>query len=300
MSFVGPSPRPTNGPQAHTWLTSHHDTYTQISPSNFNLNGKSVLVAGASKGIGRTTALRYAMAGCSKIAIGARSDLSPLSQDIKTAANLAGHPEPLVLPLVLDVTSNESVQAAAAAVAEAFSDSLDILIANAGCSERWVPIGETDPLEWWRTFEVNVQGLYLVTRHFLPFVLKSDTKTLICVSSIGAVQVTPGAAAYQVAKLAASRFVEFVDQEYHSQGVIALSVHPGGVATELGKMMPEAYHQFLIDSPELAGDSMVWLGAQRREWLAGRYVHVNWDVEELEARKEEIVEKDLLKFRLVL
>ena len=62
--------------------------------------------------------------------------------------------------------------------------------------------------------------------------------------------------------------------------------------------MPEAFHSNLVDTPELCGDSMVWLTAERRDWLAGRYVSVNWDVKELLQKREKIVESDLLKVRM--
>ena len=145
-----------------------------------------------------------------------------------------------------------------------------------------------------------MNGLYLVSHYFLPLLLKSPLKLLIAVSSIGAVNITPGASAYQVSKLAVSRLVEFLDQEYHTQGLIAISTHPGGVKTEMGTTMPEEYQVYLCDEPELPADHMVWLAAERREWLAGRFVLANWDVDELEAKRDEIVEKNLLKFALRL
>lgn len=68
--------------------------------------------------------------------------------------------------------------------------------------------------------------------------------------------------------------------------------------TELAKAMPKETHGILTDTPELAGDSTVWLTAVRREWLAGRYVSVNWDMEEFEKEKERVEKGDLLKFKL--
>ena len=62
--------------------------------------------------------------------------------------------------------------------------------------------------------------------------------------------------------------------------------------------MPEKMHSMLSDTPELAGDASVWLTAERREWLAGRYVSVNWDAKELLEKREKIVKDDLLKVRL--
>ena len=56
----------------------------------------------------------------------------------------------------------------------------------------------------------------------------------------------------------------------------------------------------LVDTPELAGDTIVWLAAGRKTWLTGRYVSCNWDMEELERKRDEIVKGDLLKFRLAV
>ena len=54
----------------------------------------------------------------------------------------------------------------------------------------------------------------------------------------------------------------------------------------------------LTDTPELAGDVMVWLTQTRREWLAGRYVSVTWDMPEFVSKQKEIVDGDLLKMRM--
>lgn len=105
---------------------------------------------------------------------------------------------------------------------------------------------------------------------------------------------------YQTSKLAVLRFGEFINAEYGNQGILCYGIHPGGVATELAKNMPKEMHGHLTDKPELAADTMVWLTAERREWLAGRYVAVNWDVDELLAKKEKIVNEDLLKVRLAV
>lgn len=55
-----------------------------------------------------------------------------------------------------------------------------------------------------------------------------------------------------------------------------------------------------MDSPELAGNTIVYLTQKRQEWLRGRYVNVEWDMDEFFAKKEEIVEKDLLRVRMAV
>ena len=56
----------------------------------------------------------------------------------------------------------------------------------------------------------------------------------------------------------------------------------------------------MIDTPDLCAGVVVWLTKGQREWLNGRYVSATWDVDELEAKREEIVEGDKLKLRMVV
>jgi len=143
-----------------------------------------------------------------------------------------------------------------------------------------------------------VKGQYLVTRAFLPLLLKGELKTIIGLTSIGATLLSPGASAYQTAKLALLQFMEFVNTEYGDKGIVAYCVHPGGVGTEMGRSMPENMHALLIDTPELAGDTIVWLVSERREWLRCRYVSCTWDMGQLLEKKEKVVKNELLKARL--
>jgi NAD(P)-dependent dehydrogenase (short-subunit alcohol dehydrogenase family) len=175
------------------------------------------------------------------------------------------------------------------------------LVNNAGYLEEWKPIAESDPAEWWKTWDVNVRGVYLVSRAFIPLLLANDSglKTIVNVSSAGAHRTRPGASGYQNSKFAVLRFTEFLNAEYGEKGLLPIVIHPGGVMTELAKAMPKDMHGVLTNTPELCGDFVPWLTEQRREWLAGRYVSVNWDVEELESKKKEIVDGDKLKMRMV-
>ena len=64
--------------------------------------------------------------------------------------------------------------------------------------------------------------------------------------------------------------------------------------------LPEKYHGNSTDTPELAADIIVWLTQERKDWLAGRYLSASWDMPEVMARKDEIVQGDKLKVKLVL
>ncbi|KFY88099.1 hypothetical protein V500_06561 [Pseudogymnoascus sp. VKM F-4518 (FW-2643)] len=263
----------------------HSDTYATVDSSKLNLGGKYILITGASKGIGFATALSFAKAGCAGLALGARSDLSSLSKEIRDAASAAGHATPQILSLELDVTSEASVAAAAVAIAQSFPR-LDILINNAGYLEKRAKIAESDAGEW----------------VFLPLLLrnKDSARIIVNISSLGAHLLSPGASAYMSSKLAGLRFTEFIDAEYRAEGILAFAVHPGGVLTDMGRKLPIERQGFLTETPELVADTIVFLTEQRREWLAGRYVAVTWDMEEFLSKKDEIVKMDKLKVRMIV
>lgn len=113
----------------------------------------------------------------------------------------------------------------------------------------------------------------------------------------------PGTSAYQPSKLALLRFAEFVNVEYGEQGILAFCVHPGNIAgTEIAgpEGIPESLMKYFTETVELAGDSIVFLSQEKRDWLAGRYVSCSWDMPELMAKKDEIVKGDKLKAKMVL
>ena len=100
----------------------------------------------------------------------------------------------------------------------------------------------------------NVRGTYLVTRAFLPLLLKGGDKTIVNLSSVGAHTIRQGASGYQTTKLAITRFTEHIMSDYGEQGILAWSVHPGGVMTELASKMPKPIHscKSFIRSPFLS------------------------------------------------
>ncbi|KAF2162676.1 hypothetical protein M409DRAFT_26913 [Zasmidium cellare ATCC 36951] len=286
-------------PKLTPTTTSHTDTYPFISPLSLkeppNL---SVLITGASKGIGLATAISFAQAGFPRIAIFARSDLSSAETKIKTAAQAAGRTEPQVVKLQGSIADKKDVAKAFSTLSTAFDGKLDILINNASRLETWKPLHEIDAEDWWATWELNLKGTFLVTQAAIPLLLNSVQKTVVTVTSAGAFVTMPGASAYQGSKTAQVRLTEFLGVEYGEQGLLAYTIHPCGAKTETALNMPENMHFMLTETPELAADTLVWLTRERREWLQGRFVFGPGDMEELEGMKEEIVQRDLMKLKL--
>ncbi|MEO1198107.1 MAG: SDR family oxidoreductase [Pseudomonadota bacterium] len=287
-------------------LTSHNTRYEAIDPRSTLANSahdKVIFISGASRGIGQATAVAFAEAGAKAVYLTARSGHAlEETQDLVTRAN----PDTRCVYSTCDVTSAAQVAAAVEDCVARFGG-IDAADANAGYLGPWSKIGESDPEGWWHNWEVNVRGVYHVTRFTLPHLITSAKQRategrssghLILLSSIGAQLLMPGASDYQTSKHAINRLCEFVQSDHNEDGIKCFAIHPGGVSTDLGRNMPEAMHAYLVDHPELAAGFIVWLCSGKADWAKGRYLSANWDVDELVALKDTIVRDDLLVNRL--
>ena len=287
-------------------LTEHHDRYDAIDPASAlagSAAGKVIFITGGSRGIGRATAVAFAEAGARAVYLTARSERAlEGARDLIRQAN----PNTQCAYSRCDVTSVAQVEAAVSDCVGKFGG-IDVADANAGYLAHWAKIGESDPENWWRTWEVNMRGAYHVIRFSMPHLIASAQRWaaqgssgghLILLSSIGAQMLAPTASDYQTSKHAINRLCEFVNVDHGQDGIKCFAIHPGGVATELGRNMPEDRHVYLTDSPELAAGFIVWLACGKADWARGRYLSANWDVEELTSLKDEILRDDLLVNRL--
>jgi NAD(P)-dependent dehydrogenase (short-subunit alcohol dehydrogenase family) len=184
----------------------------------------TVLLTGASTGIGRATTGRLGRAGW-RVLAGARRD-----EDLAELATLPG-----TEPLRLDVTSDDDVAAAAATVGER----LDALVNNAGIAVTG-PV-ETLPISAWRDqLEVNLLGQVRVTQALLPAVIAARGR-IVNMSSIGGRQALPLFGPYAASKFALEAMTDSLRRELRGQGVHVVAVEPGAIATPIwGKGMAEA------------------------------------------------------------
>lgn len=217
---------------------SHGDISPVVSPAP--CVGKTVFVTGAARGMGQAIAISFAAAGADRIAMMDRVDASATRARALQAAVDAGRPAPEMLVLIMDVCDGASVEAGVKEVSSRWGH-VDLLINNAGdlspLEPQPQPLGASDMDAWWRTWEVNVKGVYLVVRALLPLLLQGTEKTIVNLTSVGSLALTPGTSASQLSKLAVMRLSECLMLDYAHDGLLAYSVDP---ALDLAKGMPEA------------------------------------------------------------
>ncbi|KAK7219030.1 hypothetical protein V2G26_007033 [Clonostachys chloroleuca] len=209
---------------------------------------------------------------------------------------MAGRSSPEMVTYQLDITDAVGIEYVVREYSQQFN-SLDILINNAGYGSTWDHTEQTDPEDWWKIWEVNVKGTWLVTRRFLPLLLKSEVRIVVLFTSIASFLVAAGGTSYPISKLAVLRMAEVFATEYDKEGLLAIAFNPSDVLTDLSHKLPEKASMISQDKPELAGDTLVFLTKEKRQWLSGRMITLNWDMEEFLSKKEEIIARDSLKFR---
>lgn len=217
----------------------HNDIYPTINAStNSSLSqpGKVIFITGSGRGIGRSIALQYAHASVAGLVLSSRT--SSELDEVESAIQ-AINPSVKVLKIELDVSSESGVQKALETVRSTF-DRLDVLVNNAGSSAPWVPITKSNPAEWWRGMEINLKGPYLLLQAFLPLLIETAEKQktnvhVVNVTSAGGNLCVPFASQYSISKQGLCRLTEYVDQEYASKGITAVSLHPGSTWTKLAR-----------------------------------------------------------------
>ncbi|KAF2676984.1 NAD(P)-binding protein [Lentithecium fluviatile CBS 122367] len=273
----------------------HHDIYPFISPKGRlagAAKGKSLLVTGGGKGVGKAIAEQFALAGAVRITITGREKKA---LDTTKAEVEAQSPGVSVTTVEADVTSEDDVSAVFAALPA--GQAPDILINNAGINADF-SIADSDPATWWRDWEVNVKGTYLVTRAYLRL-LDGKPGTIINVSTSISNTVLPNMSSYATSKHAVNRFTESVQLEYGAQGVRCMAFHPGGIAsTGMGQRAPLQFRGSLLDTPELAAGTALYLSTPEASYLNGRLVFADWNMEEVEKLKDSIVKDNLLVSRI--
>lgn len=200
---------------------------TKTTPWAEAVAGKSVLITGASRGIGAATARRFA-AGGARLALAGRP-----SEALNAVAAQSG-----ARVIACDVADAAQVQAAVAAVI-AETGRLDVLINNAGLIDPIALISTADPAEWGRQIDVNLKGVFHGMRAALPVMRQQGGGTILTVGSGAAYNPLEGWSGYCASKAGAMMLTRAAHLEAGTL-VRVLSLSPGTVATDMQRAIRES------------------------------------------------------------
>lgn len=192
------------------------------SEQKHRLRGKSVVVTGAGRGIGRAIAIMFAEAGAD-LAICSRS-----TEELEEVQKIIESMGVRCVVGVADLTDHEQTENFCNQVINAF-DKLDILVNNAGGLLERSKVADSNVNQWWRTVEINIKGPYLVTRLLLERIVYGGK--IINLSSGVALRAGNQNSAYHVAKAGLHMFTEALANELQPRSIDVNNLIPGPTAT---------------------------------------------------------------------
>jgi len=199
---------------------------TQPSTAGFDLTGRTALVTGASRGIGRAIAVAFAAHGAD-VALGGR-DTEALEV---TRAAVEAHGRKAVL-VAADVTDPAAVQGMVDGAISALGH-LDTVVNNAGGNNFMVPFAQIRPSGWEKVMRLNLDSVVQVCRTVAPHLLERRSGSVINVSSVTGLMGVPLMSHYATAKAAVIALSKSLAVEWAWAGVRCNALVPGWVATEL-------------------------------------------------------------------
>jgi len=229
------------------------------------LRDRTVMITGASAGIGEACARAFAREGARLLLAARRAD---------RLESLASSLDVPVHAVALDVRDRDAVQTAVAGLPEAWR-AIDVLVNNAGLSRGLEKVHEGDPDDWEEMIDTNVKGLLWVTRAVLPGMVARDRGHVINIGSVSGHDVYPGGAVYCGTKFAVHALTTGIRIDLAGTRVRCTTVDPGMVESEFSlvrfhgdaERAGAVYRNFPPLRPEDVAEAVVW--------SATRPAHVN-------------------------
>lgn len=235
------------------------------------LTGKVALITGGNAGIGEAVANRFAKEGAAVVVTGRRkTELERVVRGIEQNGGRA-------LAVAGSVTDETHAQAAVRQAVLTFGR-LDILVNNAGIGEFGKRIHETDDAAWLQVLDVNLTGVFRMTRAAVPAMLKQGG-SIVNISSIASLVGIPSLPAYAASKGALDALTRSIAIDYAKEGIRCNVVNPGLIDTPMAAPLmanPEMLQPILshyairrAGTPEEVAHLVLYLASDEAAWVTG-------------------------------
>ncbi|SEO86044.1 NADP-dependent 3-hydroxy acid dehydrogenase YdfG [Salinihabitans flavidus] len=232
-----------------------------------DMTGKTILITGASRGIGASAARVFADAGAN-VALVARSE--------EAIADLTAEIGAQAVAIPCDVSRYWEVEKAINATVGQFGG-LDVLINNAGVIEPIAHLAEADPDGWAHAIDINLKGVFHGMRAAMPVMQAAGGGSILTVSSGAAHSPIEAWSHYCASKAGVAMLTACADLEGRAKGIRAIGLSPGTVATEMQREIKASGINPVskLDwsdhvPPEWPARTLLWMcGPDADDWLGG-------------------------------
>ncbi|HYC21977.1 MAG TPA: glucose 1-dehydrogenase [Candidatus Bathyarchaeia archaeon] len=242
------------------------------------LAGKTALVTGGSRGIGRGIAIAFAREGAD-VAINYRRDREAALSAAAEVRALGRRAE----VYAADVADFDAVEQMFVQAADLFGD-FDVIVANSGVASRAAAVVDTDVGYWQKVLDVDLNGVFFTCKAGVPRL--RPLGNVIIVSSIGADMCAPYGAPYYVAKAGANALTKVLAKELAPEKKRVNCIAPGMVATDMGNRLVAALGEGVVSTiplgrigqPEDIGAAAVFLASADATFITGKILRIDGGV----------------------
>lgn len=240
------------------------------------LSGKTALITGAARGIGKQIALAFANEGCNI----AFTDLELNDACVETSNQLKA----LGVKVQAYASNAASFDAAHAVVDDVVKDfgRIDILVNNAGITRDTLIMRMTEQ-QWDQVIEVNLKSAFNFTHAVTPVMMRQRSGSIISLSSVVGINGNAGQANYAASKAGIIALTKSVAKELGGRGIRANAIAPGFILTDMTKVLPEdTLKQFVSlipmrrgGEPEEVAKVALFLASDLASYVSGQVIQVN-------------------------
>lgn len=239
-----------------------------------NFNGQTALITGAGRGIGKTIAVKLAESGLD-IAI---ADMNPVSDEVLREIEEYGTK---CLAFQLDVTDVESVDSVVKKIIDE-TGGIHILVNNAGITQDNLFM-RMKPEQWSQVIDVNLNGVFHVTKAVIRTMVKQHSGRIINISSVVGFSGNPGQVNYSSTKSGLIGFTKSLSREVGTRGITVNAVAPGFINTAMTQALNESQQQAILSQIPLGrmgeaediANAVAFLASEEASYITGTVLHVN-------------------------
>ena len=239
-----------------------------------NFEGQAALITGAGRGIGKNIALKLAVSGADTILV----DMSPEMDDVRKEIEGMNRK---CLTFQVDVTDLEAIYAMVNNIIEELGE-IHILVNNAGITQDNLFM-RMKPEQWSKVIDVNLNGVFNVTKAVIRSMVKQHYGKIINISSVVGFSGNPGQVNYSSTKSALVGFTKSLAREVGTRGVTVNAVAPGFIDTAMTQALNESQQEAILQQIPLgrmgdAGDianAVAFLASKEASYITGTVLHVN-------------------------